>query len=76
MRKNVQRAVMTVVTALLLSACPSSTDAVSEPKEGRPPAVGDMAPGGTVTALDGSRVDLAATWKTGTTVVVFYRGHW
>ena len=34
------------------------------------------APGGVVTARDGSQVDLATLWAEAPAVVVFYRGHW
>ena len=34
------------------------------------------APGGIVTARDGSTLDLATTWAAAPGVVIFYRGHW
>ncbi len=36
----------------------------------------DTAPGGTVTARDGTSVDLASLWASQPVVVIFYRGHW
>jgi len=39
-------------------------------------AIGARAPGGTLTASDGTRVELANLWRVTPAVVVFYRGHW
>ena len=39
-------------------------------------AIGARAPGGTLTACDGTRVELASLWRVTPAVVVFYRGHW
>jgi len=46
-------------------------EAIAVPGEQQP-----RAQGGTATALDGARVDLATTWADSNVVVVFYRGSW
>lgn len=75
---------LAVVALIGLAACAPAPvlnpDKAKEPGPAQPEIERTVeltsAPGGTVTTLQGGRLDLASLWEKQPVVVIFYRGHW
>jgi peroxiredoxin len=62
--------------ATLALASPAHSALAPSAAEAKPLAVGAKAPAPTLTAADGTAVDLGAAFAGKTTVLIFYRGSW
>jgi len=73
-------ALLSFATATLLAALALATPVraglAPSAAEAKPLAVGTKAPAPTLTATDGTAVDLGAAFAEKTTVLIFYRGSW